>query len=243
MAAKKQRNVHETSGIKLANNHQLRPSLNPNAPKRSPGLKKFKKDAIQVEMDPVSFFNTYILNCRPRLFEGFKQPHILHPRWIKELAEKIDVPFESIRIVGSAQLGYSLSPRKEYRLFSPEYSDIDVAIISEDLFDLSWSVMRSWDFRLLTKENILNKICSDAHFSDIYSLRMLKDECIPLDRNLLDFPYGQKWKKADEEMGFFLGDINSNYYGLSLNFRIYRSNESLRHYQLRGIKKALLGVK
>lgn len=42
-----------------------------------------------------------------------------------------------VRIVGSGRFGYSLSPEKRLRPFHLK-SDIDVVVVSEALFDLSW---------------------------------------------------------------------------------------------------------
>lgn len=44
---------------------------------------------------------------------------------------------QDIFIVGSAKLGFSISPRKRYRLFGNS-SDIDVSIVSHDLYEKVW---------------------------------------------------------------------------------------------------------
>ncbi|MGW5355313.1 hypothetical protein ACWERV_32940 [Streptomyces sp. NPDC004031] len=44
---------------------------------------------------------------------------------------------QDIFIVGSAKLGFSISPPKRYRLFG-DRSDIDVAIVSHDLYEKVW---------------------------------------------------------------------------------------------------------
>ncbi len=47
------------------------------------------------------------------------------------IREHFDVSFSSIKIVGSAQLGYSYTSKRD---FSPGESDLDIAIISPNLF-------------------------------------------------------------------------------------------------------------
>ncbi|MFN7934750.1 MAG: hypothetical protein U0R19_15585 [Bryobacteraceae bacterium] len=51
---------------------------------------------------------------------------------------------EQIRVVGSGQLGFSVVDGKRYRPFNPD-SDIDVAIVSEDLFDRIWFEVLRYD--------------------------------------------------------------------------------------------------
>ncbi|MFF6785507.1 hypothetical protein [Streptomyces sp. NPDC012510] len=44
---------------------------------------------------------------------------------------------QDIFVVGSAKLGFSISPKKRYRLFG-DTSDIDIAIVSHDLYERVW---------------------------------------------------------------------------------------------------------
>jgi len=53
------------------------------------------------------------------------------------VAAHFDVHPASVLVVGSAKLGFSIAPRKRYKHFSDD-SDIDVAIISTDLFEYFW---------------------------------------------------------------------------------------------------------
>jgi hypothetical protein len=50
------------------------------------------------------------------------------------IAEHFSIHPNEIIVVGSTKLGFSIAPTKRYRVFS-ETSDIDVAIISPQLFD------------------------------------------------------------------------------------------------------------
>lgn len=51
---------------------------------------------------------------------------------------------EEVHIVGSGQLGFSIADGKRYRPFSIK-SDIDVAIVSSDLFDRVWTTVVRYD--------------------------------------------------------------------------------------------------
>ena len=50
---------------------------------------------------------------------------------------------EDVHIVGSASVGFSLGPDTYPREFH-EYSDIDVAVVSTDLFDTVWFSLLKW---------------------------------------------------------------------------------------------------
>lgn len=52
-------------------------------------------------------------------------------------SDALDVPLKNVAVVGSAKVGYSLTPEKNFRLFNDE-SDLDVAIVSAPLFAELW---------------------------------------------------------------------------------------------------------
>lgn len=54
-----------------------------------------------------------------------------------ELATLLDIHAAEMIMVGSAQLGFSLNPKKLLRSFIDE-SDLDVVVVSSELFDAAW---------------------------------------------------------------------------------------------------------
>lgn len=52
-------------------------------------------------------------------------------RILNEISEHFHVPFSDVRVVGSAQFGYSYFSGRD---FTPKVSDLDLAIISPELF-------------------------------------------------------------------------------------------------------------
>ena len=54
-----------------------------------------------------------------------------------DLSAEFDVGTEDIAIVGSGRFGFSLNPGKNLRAFN-DRSDIDVVVVSADLFDKLW---------------------------------------------------------------------------------------------------------
>ena len=62
----------------------------------------------------------------------------------KNIIHAVD-DFNNVVMVGSAKTGYSLSPKKFLKTFSDEgecRSDIDIAIVSPQLFDYFWKLFR-----------------------------------------------------------------------------------------------------
>ena len=84
-----------------------------------------------------------------------------------KLSEKLDIHTNDIEIVGSARLGFSLNREKFGKPFGKE-SDIDVAIVSNRLFERAWldliSIKGERLFELLPKEKANLTQCQ----SDIY---------------------------------------------------------------------------
>jgi hypothetical protein len=61
-------------------------------------------------------------------------PGTSYPKFRREIARLLEVNQNEIILVGSSKFGFSMSPRKAWRAFDPEVSDLDCAIISEPLF-------------------------------------------------------------------------------------------------------------
>lgn len=94
------------------------------------------------------FVEQELLQPIPWIFEGDEEGYEL---WRGDVARKAEVDQKGIFIVGSAATGYSLSPAKPGRLFravglgGDPPSDIDIAIIDENLFFLTWNLIVSLD--------------------------------------------------------------------------------------------------
>ncbi len=90
----------------------------------------FRADLYSSKHSTEWIFHKHILNKAPYIF--LEDPDKEH-----ELAEIIkeyfNVDYKDFMIIGSAQMGYSLNPKKNYRDFTKN-SDIDIAIIDSKLF-------------------------------------------------------------------------------------------------------------
>lgn len=157
-------------------------------------------------------------------------PHIfgddwsLFRNWRAQLAAGLDVDPCDISITGSACVGVSLSPRKNFSDFD-DRSDVDVAVISPYHFDLAWRCLRA--FCLADARSPRERQAVISHRENyIYW------GCIATDRILRLMPFSKQWLVASSEMR---GVPPTE--GRDVNFRIYRDYDSLRSYQTNGIRK------
>jgi predicted nucleotidyltransferase len=78
--------------------------------------------------------NKYIFRNNPICFSG---DEILISELKRALAEHFNLHTQNIEVVGSAKLGISLSNESLGRPYNKS-SDIDIALVSSELFDLAW---------------------------------------------------------------------------------------------------------
>lgn len=187
-----------------------------------------------INLDIKEFYIKYIIKSNNWYFADYQHT----PQ--EELIDKMDafkeiisnsfnVSFHSAQIVGSAKLGVSLSPNKAFKKFvansSSELekeSDIDIAIISDNLFLDIWEKLREGkkDFYIPNYTNITKSIflgyIDDKNFKD------------------LDF-FRKEW---EEKISFSNIKLQSDISIMhTISYRIYRTWEDLQDYQLSGIKE------
>ena len=91
---------------------------------------QFKADLLK--LDTSAIVQAYICGEDCALL-----PQGQHSKLKVRVAGKFQTPLESIIVVGSGKLGFSIAPGKRYRPFG-DSSDIDVAIISSGAFERIW---------------------------------------------------------------------------------------------------------
>ncbi len=145
------------------------------------------------------------------------------------VSTKLGVNFHSIQIVGSAKTGYSLSP---YKLFIPFHdeseeqkpSDIDIAIISDKLFQQFWDDLRK---------------IKDVHYKKHYYNHLTQsifrgyiDE-----KDIIEIPeLCKKWEQLIIPINITLQDELGFIHPIT--YRLYRNWDDLEEYQIISITKA-----
>lgn len=109
------------------------------------------------ETEQISLINHYIVENHPY---AFRLIPLLFDQIIQFLGKELDVPIESVKLIGSAKQGYSIDPKQYGMLFS-ENSDMDFTIVDTALFQKLKEDFESWQH---------------AYYSKIVSPRNKKEE-------------------------------------------------------------------
>ena len=162
----------------------------------------------------------------------FYNKEMQYYEWKHKMASGLQVDARDIIVTGSACLGYSLNPKKNFKKFN-EKSDIDVGVISNDYFDIAWHELRNKKYYKL--DNNMKRALEDHKNRLIYWGTIATDKILPL------LSFGKHWNKVINELKC-IPPVNDR----EINFRIYKDNKSFRDYQLNSIKECreiLLGGK
>lgn len=92
-----------------------------------------RKKAVAT-LDPMTVVSDFILRSEPYAFRDHPEAY---EEFRTELALRLGVDRETISLIGSARLGFSLN---KARLFSPfsDQSDLDIIIVASEIFDEAW---------------------------------------------------------------------------------------------------------
>lgn len=88
-------------------------------------------------LSPEAFASHHVLDRVPYIFSSRAD----YVNWKTDLAAGLEVDPYAIIVVGSACLGHSLNPHKQFSAFA-QTSDVDVAVISPRHFDEAWRWLR-----------------------------------------------------------------------------------------------------
>lgn len=182
------------------------------------GLQAFWKEFNGLDCD-VDYFVT------ARLFEGTPSvwpKEVNYVRWRHRVAAHLGVDPMAIHLVGSARLGYSMNPIKNYKNFD-ETSDLDIAVVSSEFFDRAWAEL----LYIIERQTFENK--------RNYLRKLVFEECIALDIILPHLSFGERWSRSRDN---FVQDLGEKLQKCTVNYRLYRNHKSLRSYQIKGVSTA-----
>ena len=116
----------------------------------------------------------------------FKEKPSSYGIFRKEICDIFQIHPQNFSIVGSAKVGFSLSPEKFGREFN-ESSDIDVVLVSEELFQEIWLQLIEFKRKTLFKlDRRYKERFETLQYSLFYGI-------IRLDRLSDDFDFAKKW--------------------------------------------------
>ena len=154
---------------------------------------------------------------------------IIHPstEGVFLLCNILDLLIYSLQLVGSAKTGFSLSPNKILTPFhdgddTQKSSDIDIAIISESLYQYYWNKMRQTE--KIQYKRFYQQLTASI-FRGYINDKVLME--IP--------PIRTEWLSVVAPINKLLQDELMIVHPIT--YRIYRSWEDLEEYQIIGIEK------
>lgn len=143
------------------------------------------------------------------------------------VSTNLQVSFNSIMMVGSGKIGYSLSPSKNLKPFTLNptdsiKSDIDIAIIASDIFEYFWKLFRK-AYSLQNKH--LYRYISRGIYRGYINDKSLKN---------INLCYS-KWIDLSRNSNKNLQ--SQLYFRHEISYRIYRSWEDFEEYNLESIEE------
>ena len=184
-------------------------------------------------LDPTEFYYKHIVKSQNWYFsEYLKIPSeeiIDKMDYFKEIVSKsFKINFHNLQIVGSAKVGYSLSPQKLLKPFHDEAdgvssSDIDIAVISEKLFVMFWDKLRK--VRGIRYRHFYNHLTESIFRGYINDKDLIHIDEIKKEWDYLSSPVNID---LQDKLRFIH----------PITYRIYRNWDDLQEYQIIGITKA-----
>lgn len=125
-----------------------------------PNETEFKSFFHNASEEKITYFiNLWLSEGIPKIANMFPEEYQL----LREsLASYLGIHSKSITLIGSARFGYSLAPHKKYQEFKPGYSDLDLSIINENVFEKFIQEFFKWsdDF---TKKIVVARDKNEKH--------------------------------------------------------------------------------
>lgn len=145
-------------------------------------------------------------------------------KWKETLAGLIDVDPYDVVMTGSAALGYSLNPDKDFKQFDTA-SDFDCGVISAYYFDVAWRFLRQ------SQVSWISYPSKTRYALKSHRQHYVFEGTIATDMILGVLPFGKDWLAALEEME------SGAAAGRDVKLRIYKDFDALRYYQAKNIQR------
>jgi hypothetical protein len=183
--------------------------------------------SFRAEKDDLILCRTLLFSPSMWLLENleFDDPDGTYTAIKQFFAQQLDLSDSDVAVVGSAKIGISLSPYKNFKVFDHENSDIDLVIVDPNLFQQFWNEL----FRLFYTR---------SHVKDDFQKEVfLKYVTIERDTSLPSSLLKTWHRRMDNLKSEFFSKFQIS---MAIKYRIYQNWEAVEHYHTRGIRKARL---
>ncbi|OOE04644.1 hypothetical protein BO219_04415 [Anoxybacillus kestanbolensis] len=189
-------------------------------------LDEFKKVLDNKEMSDADIVDRYILFGTPFVFKNNEDKYYFLKR---EIANFFGTSTSNVIMVGSAKLGFSIAPQKLWKLLDDD-SDIDMVIISEELFDDYWKQLFEFNINLTYRNEKEDELYRD--FLEYFFKGWIRPDKFPF-----KFDNKRKWFEFFNKISY--GEYDKR----KITGAIYRNEYFFRKYHEQNIRRLRLGGK
>lgn len=186
-------------------------------------------------------FQSYVVQKRAHIFADGEQGYRDEMAFRAAVAGAVGVSIGEVTLVGSAQIGFSVKPRAEYRGFDELYktdarakkSDVDVAIVSRKYFDATHEAVSKFT------RNFSSPWKTTAYYDDV---NKIKSQVKRADYNFLAY-LAMGWIRPDfaptgYEFEFSeVKDVWRKKLQRNVSFAVYRDWSVLEAYQVNAFEE------
>lgn len=188
-------------------------------------IKNFQSALKDERIVEINIVNRYISEGIPFIFQHCEQNYT---KLKEKIANYFDIPLKDVFMIGSAKMGFSIAPMKLWKEFNDE-SDIDMVIVSNQLFDSFWEELHNFNISIQTRSERENKIYYS--FLEYFFKGWLRPDLFPFD-----------FKGKDGWFNFFRSISYQNVDGRKVTGAIFKNQSFFNSYHCDNIKRLKGGI-
>ena len=178
------------------------------------------------EEDILDFARKYIIHGIPYVFDGREEDFF---EFRNRISKKFMVDYYQVYIVGSGKLGFSFFKGKEF-----DYdSDIDVAVVSEELYDRYLKHIRAFQYDIERSKELLvqNDYKNYIKFLKYMAKGWMRPDLLPLKVNGINIK--SEWFEFFDSISYGKSEVG-NY---KVSGGVYKSYDYLEYYTVNGLSE------
>lgn len=177
------------------------------------------KDKLNQDTAEKELINRYLIFGTPYIF---KDDESIYYTLKEKIATYFEVSHTDVYMTGSAKLGFSIAPQKLWKKIGDD-SDIDIAIISEKLFDTFWIDLL--DFRIGLTSRTKQDDIAYRKFLEYFFKGWLRPDLFPF-----------KYKNRNAWFDFFKSISYKDYDKRKISCAIFRNMHFFQTYHTQNIQ-------
>lgn len=185
-------------------------------------INKFRKDLRDNQFSDLQIVRKYLCHGAPYIFEAHDE---LYLDLKDKVADFFKVSTLNVVIIGSSKLGFSIKPDQLWKHIHQE-SDIDIAIINEEVFDLYWKDLFELNVKIMARTEEEDR--KHQSFKDYLFKGWLRPDLFP-------FEYSKK-----REWSVFTRSLYNVYDKRKISIGIFKSEyffESYHKHNINNIRR------